>query len=648
MKPPFSLLIAIVLASTLTSCNAQPTPSAVDDLLSLTTAFEVDEVQPTQAPTLQVTSTPPRVLSICAREPASLFLYGDSSAAARSVRQAVYDGPIDLEDFEYKAVILERLPTLDNDDAFLQPMEVSPGELIIDAEGHWVALTEGVIYRPSGCLDLDCATVYEGQESVLMDELVLRFRLLPGLRWSDGMPLTARDSVYSYEVYRHLFESLSPEASRYVKSYAALDDLTVEWIGIPGYVGLFPPKFFSPLPEHRWSGIPYERLPTLDEARRSPVGWGPYTIEEWVSGDHITLRRNPYYFRAAEGLPRFDFLVYRFVADGEEAIDALLAGECDMVDQTVLFQTSLPRLEAEQRAGNLSYAIQPSMAWELAAFGIETLQKDGVDFFSSREVRQAVAMCIDRQRIVDELFLGASVVLDSYLPPVHPLHNPDIERYAFDPEEASVLLAAAGWVDYDLDPTTPRTSVRVPGVPDGTPLAFTYWIPGEAERPQAAQIVKEGLVACGIGVEILLQESESLMGPGPEAPLFGRKFDMAQFAWSASVDPPCFLFTSEEIPGPYPDYPKGWGGANLTGYRNPAFDARCHQARTALPGDPSWIEAYHQAEALFAEDLPVIPLYQRVHLVATREDFCGLSLGLTTPSELQQVERLEYGKGCQR
>ena len=47
------------------------------------------------------------------------------------------------------------------------------------------------------------------------------------------------------------------------------------------------------------------------------MGWGPYTVKEWVKGDHIELEKNPLYFRAGEGLPAFDKLIYRFL--GQES-----------------------------------------------------------------------------------------------------------------------------------------------------------------------------------------------------------------------------------------------------------------------------------------------------------------------------------------
>ena len=62
-------------------------------------------------------------------------------------------------------------------------------------------------------------------------------------------------------------------------------------------------------------------------------------IDEWTGEDHISLSRNSNYFRSSEGLPYFDRLVFRFVGGAEQALAALLAGECDYLDETTQIQS---------------------------------------------------------------------------------------------------------------------------------------------------------------------------------------------------------------------------------------------------------------------------------------------------------------------
>jgi peptide/nickel transport system substrate-binding protein len=106
------------------------------------------------------------------------------------------------------------------------------------------------------------------------------------------------------------------------------------------------------------------------------------------------------------------------------------------------------------------------------------------------------------------------------------------------------------------------------------------------------------------------------------------------------------LFTSPEIPGPYPEYPLGWGGANATGYHNPEFDQACQTARNSL--DEQNRAAHFQAQAIFASDLPAIPLYLRMNVLAARPGLCGVSLEASTVSALWNLEIWVEDGSCSR
>jgi peptide/nickel transport system substrate-binding protein len=635
-------LYLLVLALILSSCKSQPTAPPID-------------INPTTPATLLPTATftpepaPPRVLTIClGQEPDSLFVYGDSSLAARSVREAIYDGPYDLLGFEVSPVILEEKPTLANGGATLESVQVQPSDQVVDARGNIVNLGEGIDFIPFGCSEAECAQTFSGDEPVTMDQLSVRFTLRSGVLWSDGQPLRASDSVYSYEVAGELFPGVRPDLVRYTSSYQALDESTVEWRALPGYRdATYTTNFFTPLPEHLWVEIPPDGLMTAELSTRTPMGWGPYVIDEWVAGDHISLKKNSNYFRADERLPRFDFLVYRFVSNTEEALEALEVGECDLIDETALIEAQLSDLTAMEDSGLLALEYETGTAWEHVDFGISPSNPDQLSFFQIKEVRQAIAMCIDRVAIADQLYGGGSQVPDTYVHPLHPLYAVGVEQYGFDPQAASMLLASAGWEDVDGDPETPRLAQGVSGILDGTPLEFTYQTLIGDQREQVAQAIQASLKLCGVKLNLDFVEWDALFAPGPDGSIFGRKFDMAQFAWTNSLKPPCFLYSSEEIPGPYPDFAKGWGGANATGYSNPEFDLACEQARNSLPDQPEHAEAHRRAQEIFADDLPAIPLYLHLKYAAARPDLCGLILDPSASSAVWNLEEFDYGSACE-
>ena len=641
----FLIVFGIAVLGTLTACD-RTEPAPISEALNSPSPVDVDETPlPTVTPT--ATPLPPRVLTVClGQEPSSLFLYGDTTSAAQSVRQAIYDGPFDIYNYEPQPVILEKLPSLADGDAFLQPVEVSPGTLIVDNDGNWVTLAEGINYRPSGCTSSDCAVNYSGTEPVMLDALVAQFRLLPGIHWSDGNALTANDSVYSYQLLKNLYAGVPPELLRFTQSYQALDDLTVEWVSIPGYQSEYETYFFTPLPEHLWGLIDPQELLVSEISTRMPLGWGAYVIDEWVSGDHISLSRNPNYFRAAEGLPNFDFLVFRFTETPEAALNALLAGECDLVDRSAALDMELERVLDLETQGSLKTVEQSGTAWEQITFGIQPFDSQRISFFANVEVRQAVAMCLDREAIASSVFGDEILIPDTFVPVTHPLHNPEVIPWTFDPQKAAEMLQQAGWIDHDADPSTPRIASGIPGIADGVPFEVVFLALTDVERPSVAQQVVASLAQCGIKAELQLQDWDTLLAPGPDGPVFGRQFDLAQFAWAYSLQPTCDLFDSAEIPGPYPEYSQGWGGGNASGFSQAEYDRLCLQTLTSLPDYDIYRTAYEQLQEIFAGELPALPLYQRLKVVAMRPDMCEILIDPAFGSALSTIETLNYGEGC--
>jgi peptide/nickel transport system substrate-binding protein len=286
--------------------------------------------------------------------------------------------------------------------------------------------------------------------------------------------------------------------------------------------------------------------------------------------------------------------------------------------------------------------------WEHADFGLLPSQPNLQQpvLFQPKEMRQAIAQCIDRQKIATELSPTQPIVPDAYLPSNHPLYNSQVRRYTFDPPAARFLLDSLGWQDYDGDPTTPRQSLGVAGVPDGTLLAFSFLATSEPQKQRTAQIIKESLAQCGVQVDVTSLTAEALYAPGPDGPLFGRNFDMVQFGWATAVEPPCNLYTSSEIPGFYPDYPKGWGGANASGYSNMDYDRACQTTMNTLPDDPQHRDAHLQAQAVFAEDLPAIPLYWLSRAAALRSDLCNAVEASSGEFAFWNLELFDYGETC--
>ena len=136
-------------------------------------------------------------------------------------------------------------------------------------------------------------------------------------------------------------------------------------------------------------------------------------------------------------------------------------------------------------------------------------------------------------------------------------------------------------------------------------------------------------------------------GKQPLTPLFGRQFDLAQFSWQLADEPSCQLYLGEAVPGSDLDtFPYGWGGWNLTGWRNADFDQACVASQAALPGTESYTSNHRQAQQVFAAELPVVPLFVHQQVAAARPDICGFDFDQTAGS-LWNIEAFGYAELCE-
>lgn len=581
------------------------------------------------------TSTPePRQLDICiSSSVSSLYLYEGDDSSLHSIEEAIYDGPIDHLSYAYQPVILEKLPNLSDGDAVLQPVEVSAGERVVDASGDVTTLQVGVHVFPSGCGSPDCSVTYSGQGSMLMDQLSVSFRLLSDLRWSDSAPLTARDSVYSFNLAAHPDTPANKFVIERTAAYQALDDLTTQWLGLPGFFDhTYFLNFWHPLPEHLWSKYSPAQLLHLEISNYTPLGWGAYMIDEFTP-NYLRMVRNPYYFRAAEGLPWFDVLIFRFKGGpAEDNLASLLSGECDVVNQTSELDDGSGQLQELDAQGKLRAVYSTRYVWHFAALALhpaETWQGFSASgAFQDVRLRRAIAMCMDRQQIIDQVFNGHGTVLDTNLSPSNPLYNPMVEKYPFDVQAGSALLDEIGWVDNDGNAATPRVyQGDNAAIPSGTSLEFKYWITTYYNRPAAAEILTQSLAQCGIILHVEVKKAADLFEDAPDGLFFSRQFDMLQTGAWMGDEPDCDLYL------------------NATGYSNPEYDEGCNQARAILPGQPGYLEAQYRVQEIVANDLPVIPLYIYPIVAAIRPDLCGY---LTDPTarEMWNIEAFTLEPGC--
>jgi len=593
-----------------------------------------------------------RSLTIClGEEPTTLYPYGNLNSAARSVLSALYDGPMDVVEYGYEPIILEKIPSLEDGDAQVGPVTVNAGSEVVDSSGNVVLLNTGVEVRPTGCRSNDCAVTYDGSSTLQMDQLVVTFTMLAGLMWSDGTPLTASDSIYSFGLASNDVTPGSKFLIDRTQTYEAADEQTIQWWGKPGFIDPdYYTNFWMPLPEHAWSEFQPADLLKVDVSSKLPLGWGPYIIDEWEAGKSLHFIKNLNYFRAGSGLPKFDELTFLIFTDADAAMSALVDGTCDALDPSVRLDGQVGLLREMQANNRARLFTAQTMTMEWLGLGIAPasydegfdIKEDRPDLFGDKRTRQAIALCLDRKKVVDTVLFGLSQVPDGYLPSDHPLHNANVQTYEFNPASGNQILEQVGWLDQDNNPSTPRQAFSVTNVPVNTPLVLNYFTSSATQRHQVAEIFAQSLAECGVGLNVIYSNASDFYAPGPTGPLFGRRFDLAEYAIGVnSLEPQCNWFTSSQIPGEA----NHWIGTNVSGYKNPNFDAACQKALQTVSTDPEY--TFHQeAQSLFAADLPSIPLYLRLKVAATRPDLCGFTLDPSASSGLADIETFDYGDTC--
>jgi peptide/nickel transport system substrate-binding protein len=242
-----------------------------------------------------------------------------------------------------------------------------------------------------------------------------------------------------------------------------------------------------------------------------------------------------------------------------------------------------------------------------------------VEVFQDHDVRAGMAHCLQRGLIAPPPWLvGEPGVPATYLPVGHPQYNGDAQRYNFSPETGRGLLSLAGW--------TPaigtQLSLTLAGGPVGNP--GREWL----LEPLARNLQNN----CNVSAEVRPLTSGELEADWPDGVIFGRRFDLAVLGWRVPATPLCGLFTTAEIPTA--ERP---GGANAAGYSSGAFDEACRRANATL--DPAQSAAHHaEAQRLFAEDLPAIPLFAWPRYGAARPQVTGYQLDANSPSELWNIE----------
>lgn len=525
------------------------------------------------------------LVGVAGPEPDTLFWPATSMLAAEHILEALYDGPYDAP----------RSP--------LRPDHLP----VILAEPPRTAVQ--LVPVPQGAPRVSNGMRLTNGPQTRLNQLTAVFSLRDDLRWADGKPVTTRDLLFAFELIRQSTTPISKFRTSRTASFEPLDDFTIQWQGLPGWIDPHPiMNLPTPLPAHLLDGM---RLPEiLDTFGREPIGYGPFVLREWQAGNQIALEKHPFYFRANEGLPRTGEILLPQIDDSDQIVTGLTAGELDFALTGSLSFTNLPQLQAMAAAGELTLLLQPGNVQEYLFFNFNNGR---FEFFHDPRIRQAIAFALDRKRIVEELWQGNATLASSYLAPDHPFFMPDLPDYPFDPDRALQLLEEAGFAN-------------------GLGETVTLLLPaGRDDRLKMAEVIRESLFLLGLELDIVPVTPNKLFAKGPRTPLFGQNFEMVLCSWTADFATAAHLFLCEEISGEN----NGFGGRNFSGYCDKEFDA-ITLAALATNDRNRWF----QSQQFWADRLPAIPLFQPFKLAAKRPLLKPFTLLPLQPSEMTRVEEM--------
>lgn len=432
------------------------------------------------------------------------------------------------------------------------------------------------------------------------DGLVWTFKIREGVTFHDGTPCTAEDVAWSLNwTIENEIETFSFYLINF-EEIVALDETTLqvtlsEPVGNMEYLLMY----VWILPQSVWGDTTYDEIMEFEDLAAG-IGTGPYQLVEWVEGEYLILEANEDYWG---GAPAIDQVIWQEFATEDAAVQALIAGEIDVIAADTIPTTAVQALEETE---NVEVAVMESTAIDEL---IINSHEDGTQPESLWDpaVRRAIAYAIDKAQIVNVAYLGYADAATTVVPrSLGDWHNSDVEDVPFDPEEAGRILEEASYVDSDDD------GIREDA--DGNPLEYRLYATEGASNARILEIISDGLEQAGISAPPTLMDEDSLIGLYPDF-----DFDLVYWGWGLDPDPDfaMLIFTCDQ---------REEGGWSDSGYCDEEFEEMYREQAVTIDHEVRRQIIWEMQEKLF-EDRPYIVLTYAKTIQAYRSDrFTGFGL----------------------
>ncbi|MFP4635256.1 MAG: ABC transporter family substrate-binding protein [Nitriliruptoraceae bacterium] len=467
-------------------------------------------------------------------------------------------------------------------------------------------------------------SLIDGEAEITEDPFTVTYTIKDEAEWSDGTPITVDDYIFTFETIMTDDEEVAEQITStngydLIEDYETDGDKTITFTFEEPY-GPWQLLFSEILPAHVLEG---EDFATVLNESYPEISGGPFMFDEWEQGTQLRLVRNENYWGGDVAL---DEIVMRYVPDTTTLTQQMVGGELDMYDPQP--QIELVE-ELEGASDRLEYEVGLGPVWEHIDFNtlVPGLDKD--------YVRQAIAMGIDRQQIVETLIQPvdpeAEVLNNPFWMANSDNYEPTYDQWEYDPEGARQLLEDNGCEDQD------GTYVC-----DGDELSFRIGTTGGNERRELAQqLMQSNLAEVGIDIEIDNDEGAAFFDRlnTPENCDGVCDYDIALFAWVGSPNPQ--------------------GNANIYGCddwdadeptpRAQNWHVFCDEELTELMDEANATidpeenaRLWNEAAEIMAENVPVLPLFQQPQLLAYENTLTGPQLNATNQTQFWNSQEWAY------
>ncbi len=426
--------------------------------------------------------------------------------------------------------------------------------------------------------------------------MAVTLKLKPGLNWGDGVPVTAKDVVFTWKMGR---DPASGFANTHpwdrATSIDVIDDKTVTLhldkvrVDYNQWDTLLPAHVEGPAFEKAGNFAEYQKQTVFSrEPTTKGLYNGPFVMTSYQSGQQIVFEPNPAWTGTKPGLKR---IILKLIENTAALQANLLSGDVDMVagegvgltiDQVIALRKANP--------DKFEYIFKPSLTYEHIDLKIEN------PIIADIKVRRALLAAIDRQTLVDRLFDGMQPVADTWVNRLDPYVSKDLVRYPYDPNLARALLAEAGW-----KPGSDGICRNAAGEKLSIEINTTA---GNKLRELTEAVLQSMWKASCIDVTIRNEPARTLFGETLKKRLYSG---MIMYAWSSGVgDSPRATLGSDKIP----TAANNWGGSNGIAMADPRLDQLIEQSETELDLAKQKL-IWAEMQKIYADQVRVLPLFFR-------------------------------------